>query len=647
MSLLTLQNIQLTLANNVLLENVNLSIDYKEKIGLIGRNGAGKSSLLKIIAGILKPDNGEITKKKNLRISYLPQEPNFSSSKTIFDAVSDGMLEVRTRIQTFEKITLALEDPNQAFNQEHLLNQLHKNQQIIDKLDGWKWKKQVEQTLQSFSLDGKKDLSNLSGGQRKLVALAQALVFNPNLLLLDEPTNHLDIPSIFWLEKILTSSNMTNIFVTHDRSFLNRISTRIVELDRGKLISFPGNYQRYKKQRELQLQAEKIAEKKIDKLRQQEEIWIRQGIEARRTKSVSRIQRLESMRLEKSNRKTITGNIQLSLQNSAESGKIIAELKSVSLTLSKKNIIKNLSLRITRGTKLAIVGKNGVGKTTLIKLILKKINPEIGSVSLGSKLEIIYFDQLKQDIDEKLTLAEAINPGGEWLECDGSQKHVTAYLNDFLFSPQQAHSPVSYLSGGERSRLLLARLFLNKSNLLILDEPTNDLDIPTLEILEQRIAKYPGTVLLISHDREFISNVADSILVTCGDGIWEKYIGGFDNLPNHIQVALSSLEIEAKTSSKVQVIHENKNRLECSIKKNANSLLSKKEAKELKALPEKIFRLEKEQEALLKKLEENNFFTLHPEIAKHTANEYSKISMELEELLSRWEVLEEMSSKSK
>lgn len=646
MPLLTVQNLTLTFGDNTLLNNANFFIDEKEKVGLIGRNGSGKSSLLKIIAGILSPDQGEITSKKNIRIAYLPQEPDFNSAETIFDAVSDGMSEVRKKIQTFEKITACLEDPKQEPNYQKLLDSLHENQQAIDLVDGWQWKKQVEDLLSAYSLDGKEKLSNLSGGQRKQVALARVLVSKPNLLLLDEPTNHLDIASIYWLEEVLSSLSITNIFVTHDRIFLDKISTRIVELDRGQLISFPGNYTTYQKRRNEQLKSEKVAEQKFDKLQKQEESWIRQGVEARRKRSISRIQRLENMRLKKAARRSLLGTIKLSMQTAETSGKIIAKLQSASISLNGKNIIKNLSLTIIRGSKVAIVGKNGSGKTTLVKLILKKINPNSGMINLGSKLHISYFDQLKQNLDENLTLAEAISPGNEWIQLNKNRKHITAYLEDFLFSPQRAYSPVSSLSGGERSRLLLARLFSQESNLIVMDEPTNDLDIPTLEILEDRIMEFPGTVLLISHDREFINNIADSTLVACGNGKWEEYIGGFSDLPIDIQQNLSaSMNIKSKTGQ------ENKEALNFNGQKNNKKSeqkntqkLKKQEETELKNLPDKIIRLEKKHAELAKILENNNFFISEPKKAQIISLEYLNVEKELAELFNKWEILESKSN---
>ncbi|SFQ18131.1 ATP-binding cassette, subfamily F, uup [Variovorax sp. PDC80] len=511
MALITLLDAQLAFGHVPLLDHTDFSLLESERIGLIGRNGAGKSSLLKILGGLEKPDDGALQYQQHLRVSYVAQEPALDMEADVFTAASAGLSEV-----------IAVRDLYLSGADGLDLDAL---QSQIEAFDAWNWEQRVEETLHRLHLDRNARVGNLSGGTRKRVALAQALVAAPDVLLLDEPTNHLDLDSIEWLEQLLIDFKGSVVTVTHDRSFLNRVATRIVELDRGKLGSYPGNFEQYLLQKEEQLAQEAVINAKADKLLAQEEVWIRKGVEARRTRSQSRIGRLEALRANRTARREVQGSVNMDVATGQASGKIVAELTEASKSFGEKTVIRNFSGTILRGDKIGLLGPNGAGKTTLLKLILGELEPDSGKIRRGTNLEVAYFDQMRDKLDLDATLEDFISPGSEWIEIGSQRKHVKSYLSDFLFSPARANSPVRSLSGGERNRLLLARLFARPANVLVLDEPTNDLDIDTLELLEGLLQDYDGTVFLVSHDRTFLDNVVTSTIAYEGDGRWREYEG--------------------------------------------------------------------------------------------------------------------------
>ncbi|NBO90335.1 MAG: ATP-binding cassette domain-containing protein, partial [Betaproteobacteria bacterium] len=479
-------------------------------------------SLLKILAGLERLDDGSLQCQQGLRIAYVSQEPVLTPEHTIFESVSEGLAHVRALIDKFEQG----EPPLSALQDE------------IEALNGWSWQQRVEETLARLKLDGTRRVNTLSGGMAKRVALAQALVSAPDVLLLDEPTNHLDLDSIVWLEKLLLNFNGSIITITHDRTFLDRVATRIVELDRGQLRNYPGNYSQYQHLKIEQLQQEAVIQAKADKLLAAEEVWIRKGVEARRTRSQSRIARLEQLRQTRAARREVVGQVRFDLDRGNPSGKLVAELQEVSLSFDhtlpsgervKRVVAEQVNATVLRGDKVGLIGPNGAGKTTLLKLILGEMQPDSGTVRRGTQMSIAYFDQMRAQLDLDATLEDFISPGSEWIEIGQQRKHVKSYLGDFLFSPARATSPVRSLSGGERNRLLLARLFARPANVLVLDEPTNDLDIETLELLEDLIQSYSGTVFIVSHDRSFLDNVVTSTLVSEGDGRWREYEGSVED----------------------------------------------------------------------------------------------------------------------
>jgi ATP-binding cassette subfamily F protein uup len=517
-AVLSLSGAQLAYGHVALLDHAALSLEAGERLGLIGRNGAGKSSLLRVIAGQDKLDDGLLQLTQNLRIRYVPQEPSFDPEMSVFDAVGEGVAEAREVRERYEA-----HDPQ---------DDLDALQSRIETLDAWNWEQRVETTLAQLHLDGERRIGELSGGTKKRVALAQALVAVPDVLLLDEPTNHLDLDSIAWLEELLKGFRGSVVVITHDRAFLDAVATRIVELDRGVLRSYPGNFAAYEARKAEELSAEALASARADKLLAQEEVWVRKGVEARRTRSVGRVGRLEALRKARAARRETLGRVRLDADSGIPSGKIVAELKHVGMRFGDKTIVKDFSATILRGDKVGLIGPNGAGKTTLLKLILGELQPTSGTVRQGSRIEVAYFDQMRSALDLDATLADTISPGSEWIETAGGRKHVMSYLTDFLFSPERANSPVRTLSGGERNRVLLARLLALPANVLVLDEPTNDLDIDTLELLEEMLQSHAGTIFLVSHDRRFLDNVVTSTIAWEGDdspGRWREYEGGYED----------------------------------------------------------------------------------------------------------------------
>lgn len=628
MALITLLDAQLAFGHVPLLDHADFSLLASERIGLIGRNGAGKSSLLKILGGLEKPDDGTLQVQQGLRITYVAQEPSLDPQADVFTAASAGIAHVISLRDQYLSGTPGLD--------------LDALQSQIEAFDAWNWEQRVEETLHRLHLDGAARVGALSGGTRKRVALAQALVATPDVLLLDEPTNHLDLDSIEWLEQLLLDFKGSVVTITHDRSFLNRVATRIVELDRGKLTSYPGNFEQYLVQKEEQLAQEAVLNAKADKLLAQEEIWIRKGVEARRTRSQSRINRLVELRAKRAARREALGSVNMDISSGQASGKIVAELVDASKSFGDKPIVRKFSSTILRGDKVGLVGPNGAGKTTLLKLILGELEPDSGTIRRGTNLQVAYFDQMRNALNLDATLEDFISPGSEWIEIGSQRKHVKSYLADFLFSPARAHSPVRSLSGGERNRLLLARLFARPANVLVLDEPTNDLDIDTLELLEDLLQNYDGTVFLVSHDRTFLDNVVTSTIAYEGDGRWREYEGGVQDWLTQSKRAREIAEQRAAASVPAPSPEPAAPApVPASARAGSKRKLSYKEQRELEALPEQIASLEDEQKRISEILEKDGgaIYGTDASRAAELGERHAQIEEELLAALERWEEL--------
>jgi ATP-binding cassette subfamily F protein uup len=634
MALLTLLNASLAFGHVALLDHADFSLEGSERIGLIGRNGTGKSSLLKILAGMERADDGQLHVQQGVRIAYVAQEPVLIPEHTIFEAVREGLSEV---IQWIDDYT-------------HSRGDLDTLQGQIESRDGWGWEQRLDETLQRLQLDPNAVVQSLSGGMRKRVALAQALVTRPDVLLLDEPTNHLDLNAITWLEDLLIDFKGSVIAITHDRAFLDCIATRIVELDRGKLRPYPGNYAAYQVQKEEQLAQEAVIQAKADKLLAQEEIWIRKGVEARRTRSQSRITRLQNLRSERAARREKVGNVKMEVASGVPSGKLVAELTDVSKSFTQpdgsvRTVIQKFTGTLLRGDKIGLLGPNGAGKTTLLKLILGELEADSGEVRRGSKLEVAYFDQMRDALDLNATLEDFISPGSEWIEIGNKRQHVKSYLGDFLFSPARATSPVRSLSGGERNRLLLARLFARPANVLVLDEPTNDLDIETLELLEELLQTYAGTVFLVSHDRAFMDNVVTGI-IACESapdqpGFWREYEGSVQDWLIQSQRSQAIRAQATQRSAPPAAAAEAVTTVTATpaAATPARNKLSYKEQRELAELPAKIEALEKEQAEARAQLADGSIYQRDPGLAQQLFKRDAEIDDVLLAAMERWEVL--------
>ncbi len=621
MALLTLNNAHLAYGHVPLLDGTGLALEAGERLALIGRNGTGKSSLLKILAGLEQPDDGELQVQQGLRRFYVPQEPVFAEQVSVFDAVSEALAEVRALRARFE--AHAPDDDLDAM------------QTRIEALDGWTWEQRVEETLARLRLDPQARVDDLSGGTRKRVALAQALVAVPQVLLLDEPTNHLDLDAIVWLQELIQGFRGAVVVISHDRAFLDAVATRIAELDRGQLRSYPGNFAAFEFARQRELEAEALASARADKLLAQEEVWVRKGVEARRTRSVSRVTRLVALREKRAARREVLGRVRLDVDAGVPSGKIVAALEGVSLSFGDKVIVRDFSATLLRGDKVGLIGPNGAGKTTLLKLMLGQLQPDTGRLRTGTNLSVAYFDQLREVLDPEATLVDTINPGSEWVEIGNSRRHVMSYLGDFLFSPQRAHSPVKSLSGGERNRLLLARLFARPANVLVLDEPTNDLDIETLDLLEELLQSYEGTVFLVSHDRRFVDNVVTSTIAWEGDttpGLWREYEGGIEDW---LQQRARSRAAAAQAAPREAPVP----RAAQAKPASATRKLSYKEQRELGELPQRIEALEAEQKLLGAELAGTALYTETPQRVAQVQARHAQIETDLMGLLERWETL--------
>ena len=628
---ITLDNASLAFGHHALLDKASFQLDPGERVGLIGRNGAGKSSLLKVIAGETKLDDGNVWRATSVRIVYVPQEPVLDPKHTVFEAVAEGLGAMQQTLVDYHEVTHSMGAADADI--DALMERMQKLQHELDAKDGWGMQAKVETVLSKLSLNPDTPVASLSGGWRKRVALGRALVADPEVLLLDEPTNHLDLEAIQWLEELLLNFNGGVLFITHDRRFLNRLATRIVELDRGKLTDFIGNYENYLVKKEELLAVEATHAAKFDKVLAQEEAWIRQGVKARRTRNEGRVRQLEKLRLERAARRERQGNVKLSLDAGERSGKLVAELDNVIKAYGDRTLIKGFTTRIMRGDRIGLLGPNGIGKTTLLKLILGEEEADSGIIQRGTNMNVAYFDQMREQLDEEATLADTISPGSDFVEIGNERKHVISYLEDFLFPPQRSRSPVKSLSGGERNRLLLARLFARPSNVLVLDEPTNDLDIDTLELLESLLQDFPGTLFLVSHDRAFLENTVTQVIAFEGNGQLTEFGGGYDDWLRFTEQRASALISAPKTKAPEQ-------KPATASAKPAKAKLSYKEQLELAELPEKIEKIETEIAAINMKLAD-------PEIYKTDLDKATTLQIELTELdeallniIARWEELE-------
>jgi len=594
---LQLSGVSLAYGHVPLLDHADLVLEAGERVGLIGRNGTGKSSLLRLVAGVAAPDDGKVWLAPGAKVASVEQEPTFTPGQTVVEAVASSLA------------------PG-----------------ALDDEDGWKFQTAIDMTLGRLSLDGEAKVESLSGGMKKRVALARALVHEPDLLILDEPTNHLDVDSIEWLEQTLVAFRGAVLFVTHDRRFLDDVAQRIIELDRGRLLGYPGNYSAYETRKAEQLAIEAVENRKFDKLLAQEEQWIRKGVEARRTRNEGRVRRLEALRLERAARRDRLGKVGLAVAEGERSGKLVAELEHVSKSFGEKRVVVDFSDRVMRGDKIGFIGPNGTGKSTLLKLILGELEPDSGTVRRGTKVAVAYFDQFRAALDEEATLADTISPGSDFVEVDGGRKHVISYLGDFLFPPERSRSPVKSLSGGERNRLLLARLFSRTANVLVLDEPTNDLDIDTLELLESLLQDYSGTILLVSHDRAFLDNVVTQTIAFEGDGHWLEYAGGYTDWQRVKAGMVRDAAAKSRDEAKPAAVAE------APAKKRPK--MGFKETRELEALPGKMEALEAEQKAILAKLADPATYADRTVDVKAMNERNEAIDAELTTLLARWELLE-------
>ncbi|MDP2029043.1 MAG: ATP-binding cassette domain-containing protein [Thiobacillus sp.] len=623
MPLLTFDRLELAYGHHPLLDGASLVVDAGERIGLIGRNGTGKSSLLKVIAGINPPDAGDVWRKPALKLAYVPQEPQFQPGHTVFEAVAEGVGEAQRLLADYHDAAHRVaEGDMDAFED------LERLSQELEIHDAWRLNSRVEETMQRLGLDADRTVETLSGGLKKRVALARALVTEPELLLLDEPTNHLDFAAIEWLESLLKEFKGALLFITHDRRFLDNVANRIVELDRGQLREYQGNFSAYQLKKAEQLEIEEVHNQKFDKFWKQEEVWIRKGVKARRCRDEGRVRRLEALRLTREARIGQTGQVGFQIDSGERSGKIVAEMDHISYGYDDRMLIRDFSGTLLRGDKLGLLGPNGAGKTTLIRLILGELQPTSGTIKQGTKLEVAYFDQFRNQLNDDATLIDTIAPGSDFVEIGGQRKHVISYLEDFLFPAERSRAKVSALSGGERNRLLLARLFARPANLLVLDEPTNDLDIDTLELLEQLLQEYAGTVLIVSHDRTFLDNVVTQSIVFEGDGKLTEIVGGYGDWlawkRQQAQVPVAKIEAPKPAA----------------VKPAAKSKLSFKDARELEALPAQIQQLETEQMDIAARLADPALYQTDPKGAAKLQARSEAIDTELLDALARWEALE-------
>ncbi len=648
MELLRIANAELAFGEDKILDKADLSIQTGERVCLVGRNGAGKSSLMKVLMGLQNLDDGQILKSSTIKLSMLEQDPPEACELTVFDYVAQGVEKNADLIKGYHHaIHLVTEDPS-----EKNLNKLAKVQEQLEQANAWQDEQRIEQVMSTLSLDADAQVSDLSGGWLRKLALAKALVTDPDILLLDEPTNHLDIASVLWLEKFLKDFKGTIIFISHDRAFIRGLSTRILDLDRGKLKSYPGDYDLYIEQKQHDLQVEEQQNALFDKRLAEEEVWIRQGIKARRTRNEGRVRALEKLRLERKARREVRNQSSMNITHGDRSGKLVFEAENLAIAFGegseKKTIISNLNLLISRNDRLALIGANGTGKSTLIKLIMGKLTPTSGKMRSGVNLDIAYFDQHRDALDLNKTVQEIVGEGKQEVTVNGKTRHVLGYLQDFLFSPKRARTPVRALSGGEKNRLLLARLFLRPSNLLILDEPTNDLDIETLELLEEVVANYNGTVILVSHDRDFVNNCINTCLYFDGSGQITQIVGGYDDVDSYL--ALKAEQRDSQLADANKKSSANKGQANASEVKvqpaksqpMAKKKLSYKDARELETLPETIDQLEALIASTQEQVNQADFFSQDEQLTKKILNQLEETESKLEVAYARWQELDEL-----
>ena len=636
MALLNLSNAYLGFGDHPLLDHTELHIDPNERVCLVGRNGAGKSTLMKVLAGEIQLDDGKLTLEKDIVVTRLEQDPPRHVQESVFDYVAEGIAHLSDLLKQYHHISQQM----QTDYSDELLTKLSHIQAQLEHNNGWQFENRIQDTLKLLELDPDKKLCELSGGWVRRAALARALVADPDILLLDEPTNHLDVEAITWLEDLLLNFKGSIIFISHDRSFIRKMATRIVDLDRGKLVSYPSNYDLYLETKAEDLRVEELQNVLFDKKLAQEEVWIRQGIKARRTRNEGRVRALKKLREERRNRREVQGSAKIQIDQSTRSGKIVFDIENASYEVAGKTLLKNFSATIQRGDKIALVGANGCGKTTFIKLLLGELQPTSGTIHCGTKLEVAYFDQYRAELDLEKTVMDNVADGKQDIEVNGVKRHVLGYLQDFLFPPKRAMTPVKALSGGERNRLLLAKLLLKPNNLLILDEPTNDLDVETLELLEELLTDYQGTLIIVSHDRQFIDNTVEECFFFEGDGVVNKYIGGYfdakqQQIQYHASLTANSQNVKKNEPLAIEPVKAEKPKAE-----QKKVKLSYKEQRELEALPAQMEALEAEMEALQTEVNSADFFSKEASYTQAQLQKLAEAEMALEQAFERWEQLE-------
>jgi len=623
-ALLALKQLTVSFGGPNLLDKVDFQLDRGERVCLVGRNGAGKSTLMKVIAGEITQDSGEVV-GQGLNIARLEQEVPDGTNGSVFDVVAQGLGDIAPLLINYHHVIHQLETDSS----DKVLAALEKAQHELEAVDGWSVEQKVEAVISRLSLDADMEFTALSGGMKRRVLLAQALVKEPDVLLLDEPTNHLDIASITWLEEFLKNYEGTLLFITHDRMFLQSLATRIIQIDRGKLVSFPGDYANFLVRREAMLEEEAQQNALFDKKLALEEVWIRQGIKARRTRNEGRVRALEKLRSERGARREVLGNVKMKLQDAAKSGKLVVEAEGLGQSYDGHVLFKDFDTGIQRGDRIGLIGPNGCGKTTLLSILLGRAKPEFGTVKLGTKIEVAYFDQLRSQLDEEVSVVDNVGQGKDYVTINGVDKHVMGYLQDFLFTPERARTPIKSLSGGERNRLLLAKLFTEPANLLVMDEPTNDLDAETLDLLEDLLMNYKGTLLLVSHDRSFLNNVATSTIVFDDDGEVREYVGGYDDW---LHQRSQDKQVQTSTKGKVKPVTK---------KVNKKSSLTYQEQLDLDTLPKEIEQLELKQAELHKKISEAEFYQQTTEKQAKIQDKLAQFTIDLETAYKRWDALEE------
>ncbi|EGQ9296438.1 ABC transporter ATP-binding protein [Vibrio parahaemolyticus] len=639
MALLTIHNAQLAFGDHPLLDRAEFALQENERVCLVGRNGAGKSTLMKVLAGDILLDDGKIQITQDVVVSRLEQDPPRNQEGTVYEYVSGGLAEIGEQLKIYhDLLDLVAQDPS-----EKNINRLAKTQEQLDHSNAWRFDDRVKNVLSALKLSPDTLLRDLSGGWQRKAALARALVCDPDVLLLDEPTNHLDVTTIEWLENFLKDFKGSIIFISHDRAFIKSMATRIVDLDRGQLSSFPGDYDNYLLEKEEMLRVEEMQNAEFDKKLAQEEVWIRQGIKARRTRNEGRVRALKKLREERRDRREVQGKVNLNIDDASRSGKIVFEAENVSFAYDGKQIVDNFSFNIMRGDRIALIGPNGCGKSTVLKLLLGQLEAQSGRLHCGTKLEVAYFDQYREILDPEKTVIDNLADGKQEVMVGGRQRHALSYLQDFLFAPKRARTPVKALSGGEKNRLLLARILLKSNNLLILDEPTNDLDIETLELLEEMLANYQGTLLLVSHDREFVDNTVTTSWIFEGDGVIEEFVGGYHDAKQQRDQALAVRFSTEKPAKKEKVVEETPKTTQ---PKNNSKKLSYKLQRELEALPAKLEQLESDIETLQEQVNDPEFFAKPVEQTQPVLEQLAALEQELEIAFERWEELEAMQQDS-